>query len=247
MSRQRMIRPEFFHDAELAECDPLARLLFIGLWTLADREGRLRDKPKNFKIALLPLDDCDIEHLLGQLENAGSIVRYEADENGCICRYISIPHFTTYQHCHKNEQPSELPEPPKKRSFAGHSGASTVQASYSPGTSTSTSTSTSPPIVPPKGGSENGVFDSAFWPQWPKRHGNKKLARQRFYRLSATDRQRVLTALGHLTAAIDDGRYDAAYIMRAENFVGGQKSYFEEWADGPPLKYAAVTSREDDW
>ena len=39
MSRSRNIKPGFFKNEHLAECQPLARLLFIGLWTLADREG----------------------------------------------------------------------------------------------------------------------------------------------------------------------------------------------------------------
>ena len=46
MARARNIKPGFFANENLAECDPLARLLFAGLWCLADREGRLEDRPK---------------------------------------------------------------------------------------------------------------------------------------------------------------------------------------------------------
>ena len=37
MARARNIKPGFFTNDVLADCDPLARLLFAGLWTVADR------------------------------------------------------------------------------------------------------------------------------------------------------------------------------------------------------------------
>lgn len=71
MARARNIKPGFFQNELLAEIDPLGRLLFAGLWTIADREGRLEDRAKRIKVALLPYDDCDIDGLLGQLEKHG--------------------------------------------------------------------------------------------------------------------------------------------------------------------------------
>ncbi len=44
--RARGIKPAFFKNEELAELGTVAQLLFIGLWCLADREGRLEDRPK---------------------------------------------------------------------------------------------------------------------------------------------------------------------------------------------------------
>ena len=67
MARSRNIKPGFFLNDELAECDPLARLLFAGLWCIADREGRLEDRPKRIKAEVLPYDDCDVDELLNQL------------------------------------------------------------------------------------------------------------------------------------------------------------------------------------
>jgi hypothetical protein len=49
MARSRNIKPGFFTNDELAECHPLGRLLFAGLWTIADKEGRLDDRPKKLK------------------------------------------------------------------------------------------------------------------------------------------------------------------------------------------------------
>jgi len=36
----------------------LARLLYPGLWMLADREGRLEDRPLRIKAEILPYDTC---------------------------------------------------------------------------------------------------------------------------------------------------------------------------------------------
>ena len=49
MPRARNVKPGFFKNELLAECEPLARILFEGLWCEADREGRLEDRPRRLK------------------------------------------------------------------------------------------------------------------------------------------------------------------------------------------------------
>jgi len=100
MPRARNIKPAFFANDDLAECDALARLLFAGLWCLCDRNGVLLDRPRRIKAELLPYDDCDIDDLLGQLSERGFIVRYVADGDS----YVFIPKFGKHQKPHKNEQ-----------------------------------------------------------------------------------------------------------------------------------------------
>ena len=123
MARSRNIKPGFFKNDILAELQPLTRLLFIGLWCLADREGRLEDRPKRIKAEVLPYDNCDIDKLLTQLDGARFIHRYQVDGN----EYIEIPNFTKHQNPHMKEQASEIPAPNK------HS-ASTVQEPNEHGT-----------------------------------------------------------------------------------------------------------------
>lgn len=117
MSRARNIKPGFFKNDLLAECSPLARILFVGLWCEADREGRLEDRTKRIKAECLPYDDCDVSALLDELNVRGFICRYEV--NGS--HYIAIPEFLKHQNPHCKEQTSSIPAPDK------HS-ASTVQA-----------------------------------------------------------------------------------------------------------------------
>ncbi len=107
MARLRFIKPGFFTNDILAEVEPLGRLLFIGLWTIADREGRLEDRPKKIKAEILPYENADVDNLLHQLHARGFILRYTV--NGAS--YISVINFTRHQNPHKNENPSIIPEP----------------------------------------------------------------------------------------------------------------------------------------
>ncbi len=66
MARIRTIKPQFFLNEELAELPAMVRLLFIGLWTQADREGRLLDRPKRLKAEIFPYDNFDVEKGLHQ-------------------------------------------------------------------------------------------------------------------------------------------------------------------------------------
>jgi hypothetical protein len=54
MARTRSIKPSFFKNEFLAECEPMARLLFIGLWTLADSQGRMEFRPMRIKASSEP-------------------------------------------------------------------------------------------------------------------------------------------------------------------------------------------------
>ncbi len=107
MSRMRTIKPGFFTDDELAEVPVLGRLLFAGLWCLADREGRLEDRPRRIKAEVLPFDSCNIDRLLGQLADRGFIQRYEIDGH----RFIQITNFTKHQNPHVKEPASTIPAP----------------------------------------------------------------------------------------------------------------------------------------
>lgn len=109
MARQRMLHPGFFRDSKLLTLSPLHRILFAGLWGVADREGRLRDEPMDLKIELLPADACDVDVLLSDLVRIGSIVRYRVEG----VRYIWISKFKKYQHPHMNEKQSILPPAPE--------------------------------------------------------------------------------------------------------------------------------------
>lgn len=123
MARARNIKPGFFLNEKLAECEPLARLFFSGLWCHADREGRLEDRPKRLKMAILPYDDCNIENLLTQLSNAKFIIRYKAENE----QFIQIVNFVKHQQPHHMECPSEIPPAPGHENRFNHTPISPKQ------------------------------------------------------------------------------------------------------------------------
>jgi len=127
VARARNIKPGFFRNADLVELSFEARLLFIGLWTIADREGRLEDRPKQIKMELFPADNMDCDAMLAQLAAINMIERYEHDGK----RYIQVVSFAKHQNPHRDEKASTLPDrdgnvaTPKTASIKH--GASTVQ------------------------------------------------------------------------------------------------------------------------
>jgi hypothetical protein len=114
--RSRSIKPGLFKNEDLASLPIAARMLFVGLWCLADREGRLEDRPKRIKAELFPYDNLNVEDLLDKLESKGFLVRYTSsqslpDGKGTEQKCIVIPKFKCHQNPHKNEAPSVLPAP----------------------------------------------------------------------------------------------------------------------------------------
>jgi hypothetical protein len=108
MARARNVKPGIFSNEILGAADPLYTLAFLGLWLLADREGRLEDRPLRIKGELFPYrDGLSINELLDWLQEQEFILRYEVAGR----RYIEVINFTKHQNPHKNEKPSELPAP----------------------------------------------------------------------------------------------------------------------------------------
>ena len=144
MARARNIKPGFFTNDTLAEINPLGRLLFIALWTMADREGRLEDRPKKIKAEALPYDNANIERLLADLQKHGFILRYTVDGSA----YIQVLNFCKHQNPHQREPASTIPAP-------GETGASTGPApgqhDESTGPAGSNPLPDSPSRIPPSG------------------------------------------------------------------------------------------------
>ena len=107
MPRARNIKPQIMANEDLAEISAIGRLLFVYLWMLADRDGRLEDRPKRIKAQALPYDDADTDALLSDLEDAGFIIRYAVHKKAII----QIVAFSKHQNPHSREQESELPGP----------------------------------------------------------------------------------------------------------------------------------------
>lgn len=129
--RSRNLKPGYFKSDKLAECEPLARILFAGLWGLADFRGNLEYRPKRIKAEVLAYDDADISGLLEQLASAGFVRVYTVSGVG----YLNIPNFLEHQNPHKKEReagtnipmiPDDWNEPGADRVEAGASPADSL-------------------------------------------------------------------------------------------------------------------------
>ncbi|HEY1087774.1 MAG TPA: hypothetical protein VGE37_08770, partial [Archangium sp.] len=110
--RRRDISPEFWRDERVFNLPSDAhRLLLPGLWQIADREGRLEDRPFNIGIECRPWDVQSVPALLEDLAAVGLIIRYEVAGQ----RLIALPPkaWKKYQRPHPNEVPSKLPGIPE--------------------------------------------------------------------------------------------------------------------------------------
>lgn len=98
--RARNLKPGFFKNSKLGKMPIEARVLFAGLWCMADGLGRLEDDPDKIKIEILPYDDCDINSYLNILANCKDpfIIRYKTEK----CDVIQICNWH-----HQNPHPSE--------------------------------------------------------------------------------------------------------------------------------------------
>jgi len=105
--RARNVKPGFFDNEELGRCDPLARILFAGLWCVADRDGKLEWRPERLKLRILPYDKCNIEKLTGQLREKGFIEGYHIDGK----LYLRVINFDEHQSPHHTEKRSKIPNP----------------------------------------------------------------------------------------------------------------------------------------
>jgi len=111
MLRSRFIKPGIVSNEELCALGPHAYILFTGLWMLADREGRLEDRPKRIKAMVMPLWDevpwQAVDNLLDKLSESRFIHRYDVGGT----RYIQITKWHLHQRPHQRETRSEIPRP----------------------------------------------------------------------------------------------------------------------------------------
>lgn len=85
----RGVKPELFTDSKIVRLSPLARYLFIGLWTQACDNGHVDNDEMEIKIRLLPADNADVTALLDEIEAVGLI--------STTPTHITIPNLPKHQ------------------------------------------------------------------------------------------------------------------------------------------------------
>ena len=176
--RARNIKPGLFKNEILGQAEPLLTILFTGLWCLADKAGRLEDRPLRIKGEVFPYrDGLEINRYLTELERLGFIQRYSA--NGTPI--IQVVNFQKHQNPHHTEKGSQLPENPNGCDVTV---GSPLNNSYTPADSLipdSLIPDSSPRVKKPKKkvitsylvGEESSTAFEVIWKNWPKRIDGK--------------------------------------------------------------------------
>lgn len=123
MARKRMIDPNIWQSEDFSKLSTLGKLVFIGLFSLADDEGRGRCNPVYLKSTLFPYEEgirsADIDKTLSEISSNMSVIFYSYDGSS----YYSLLSWNTFQ---KIDRPSEskileYDENTMKRLFDEHS------------------------------------------------------------------------------------------------------------------------------
>ena len=115
MARIRSIKPQFFGSGTTSRLSLEARLVAIGLISMADDDGRLFGSVKAISAYVFPHDDipaAKITKWLRELTSEAYLVLYEVDG----LQYGWLPKFREHQRINK-PTPSTLPPPPSAESL----------------------------------------------------------------------------------------------------------------------------------
>ncbi len=107
MARIRTIKPEFWQDEKLSPCDPLTRLVFLGLVSLADDAGRLVDNLRLIDAQIFPNTADTAHEALMRLSRMGRIRRGKTASGQ---RIIELTNWNRHQKIQHPNLRGALPE-----------------------------------------------------------------------------------------------------------------------------------------
>lgn len=110
MARRRMIDPNFWQSEDISRLSPFARLLFIGMISHADDEGRGRANVNYLKSIVFPYDEiraADVEKAISEICHNTSVTVYTVAHSS----YYAFTNWEKWQRVDK-PQKSIIPPPP---------------------------------------------------------------------------------------------------------------------------------------
>lgn len=111
MARKRMLSPDIWESESFSSLSDLGKIVFIGLISLADDEGRGKANPSLVKSTLFPYDEkrrvADIKFALSEIARSMSTQFYSVNGND----YYLLLNWSKWQKIDKPSK-SKLPAPP---------------------------------------------------------------------------------------------------------------------------------------
>lgn len=122
MARKRMIDPGIWSSEDFSKLTSFSKLVFIGLFSLADDEGRGKANPSYLKSMLFPYEEgirsADIKKTLQEIASTMSVIFYTHDEK----EYYALKSWGRFQTINR-PSPSDIPDPASD-SVSTHGGLS---------------------------------------------------------------------------------------------------------------------------
>jgi hypothetical protein len=170
MARARVIKPEFWEDPKVGRLSREARLLYIGLWNLADDVGNVQVEPAFLRARLFAYDDdvtvAHVDRWVAELVEEGRLRPYRARGE----RYAAIPTFVKHQRIARMSQwrnptpdedrcalpgvdgePSQHLDEPSHHLHGCSLSAHDLRSEHSVPKPKPETKTTTPPVVPPTG------------------------------------------------------------------------------------------------
>ena len=246
MARRRMIDPNIWESEDFSKLSIIARLLFIGMFSLADDEGKGRAKAVYLKSVVFPYDDkiriIDVETALSEIGLNMSVTFYAHNDNS----YYRLDNWSVWQRVDK-PQPSKIPDPTPindtTESFRNHSRI--IPESFSPKRKEE------------KGSKEKGSKEKRkeeketraregfdlFWSVYPKRT-DKAGAFKAFEKLNPDEAllSRMIDAINTAKNTDEWTREEGRYIPHASNWLNKRR-----WEDDYRVLLGKPKSKLSPW
>jgi hypothetical protein len=246
--RARNVKPSLFKNELLAIADPIYTVVFAGLWCLADRRGRLEDRPAKIHFDINPgraFEGTSVS--LNWLADNGFIARYEV--NGT--RYVQILNFEKHQNPHHKEPESIIPPMPGAEAscMGGAPGADEPCLEHASAPDRADSgflIPDSPSLIAHASGSEgspvaeqgSSVFDQ-IRAIFPKRSGSHRWQDAlNHFRARVREGHSPETILAgverYATFVREQGNEGSSFVQQAATFLGTNRGFLEDWKSAPP-------------
>ena len=116
LGQRRMVYTNLWQSAQFARLPDKAKLLYIGLITLADDDGRLRADSLLLRSQVFPLDETikqsDVRKWLNFIVRTGLVEVFRVDEH----YFVQHPNWKKYQSIRKDlYKPSKIPSNPSRK------------------------------------------------------------------------------------------------------------------------------------
>lgn len=120
--KSRLIKPSFFLDERLIPIGGDASFFLVGLLFLADKEGRLEDRPLKIRAQIMPYGSGDGASMLDTLQMGGLISRGEG--------FIQVEGFDTWVSPFPTEKESLIPADFKRSTPVEHGSYHVATSGY---------------------------------------------------------------------------------------------------------------------